>query len=418
MIHPNEHSKLAWSVVAILFLGSVVNYMDRSVLGVVMPQIRHDLGLSHTGYGLAVNSFLTMYAIFYILGGRVADRLGYRRTFVVTVLFWSVANMLHAAARGLAGLCFFRALLGAGEGGYYPTAIRAASEWFPPRDRAKAIGVLLCGISVGTLITPPIVAWITYYYGWRAAFLATGASGALLVPLWLGIHRRVLRLRGGGHPLAPPDDPPSSAAAPDDEPTLGQVLRRRKYWCLLSARAMTDSAWYFYLFWMPGYFQEIRGFDLATVGRLLWIPYFFSDVGALGGAWTSSALIRRGWNLHRGRITVLIPSAVLCLLGGLSFFAGSPYVALGLVSVALLGHQSWSSNIHTVITEITPQRHVAILYGITGAAGTVLGAISQPVLGNLIDRLGYMPAFVYAGAAYAVAIALLAAAGRIEKIRR
>jgi ACS family hexuronate transporter-like MFS transporter len=418
MTTPKEHSIMAWTVVAVLFLGSVVNYMDRSVLGVVMPQIRHDLGLSHTGYGLAVNAFLTMYALFYILGGRIADRLGYRRTFVVTVLFWSIANMLHAAARGLASLCLFRALLGVGEGGYYPTAIRAASEWFPPRDRAKAIGVLLCGISVGTLITPPIVAWITYQYGWRAAFLATGASGALLIPLWLGVHRRLRRVYGHAGPEPPPDDRRSPTAAPEEDPTLGQVLRHRKYWCLLSARAMTDSAWYFYLFWMPGYFQEIRGFDLATVGRLLWIPYFFSDVGALGGAWTSSALIRRGWSLHRGRITVLIPSAVLCMLGGLSFFAGSPYVALGLVSIALLGHQSWSSNIHTVITEVTPQRHVAVLYGITGAAGTVLGAASQPVLGNVIDHVGYMPAFVYAGAAYAVAIALLTAAGRIEKIRR
>lgn len=409
---PQTATRLAWSVIVLLFLGSVVNYMDRTVLGVVMPQIRRDLNLTNADYGLAVNAFLVMYAVFYIGGGRVADWLGYRWTFAASVLFWSAANMLHATAQGLRSLCLFRALLGIGEGGYYPTAIRAAAEWFGPQDRAKAVGLLLCGLSVGTLITPPLVAAITLRWGWRTAFLLTGAAGALLAPPWLLLHRRIHRARAAGAIRAVRAEPQAS-----EEARLGEVLRHRKYVCVLAARTMTDSAWYFYLFWLPGYFQEARGLDLKMIGLMLWIPYFMADVGALAGAWASSGLIRRGRSVNFARKAVLLPSATLASCGTLAYFAGSPAAAVAVMSLALFGHLSWSSNIHTVITEITPPRHVAMLYGITGASGTLLGALTQPLIGYLVDLTGYAPAFLYAGAAYWAAISLALAAGRIERIQ-
>ncbi len=414
----SQQDRLAWMVVLLLFAGSVLNYVDRAVLGVVMPQVRRNLSLTNADYGLAVNAFLVLYMIFYIVGGRVADRLGCRRTFLLTIVFWSVANMLHALAQGLRSLCFFRALLGAGEGGYYPTAMRGAAEWFPPENRAKAVGLFLCGLSVGALLTPPIVAWITTRYGWRASFLATGALGLLLVPPWLLLHRRIAQIYGQRDPAPACRQEAGSDSLPEQELSLAEVLRRRKYWCVLAARAMTDSAWYFYLFWMPGYFQEVRGFDLQMVGRWLWIPYFTADLGALAGAWTSSALIQRGFSLNRGRKSVLIPSAMLGALGGCAHFVTTPFLALTVISVALFGHLSWSSNIHTVITEITPRKHLAVLYGITGAAGTLMGAISQPLIGRVVDRAGYAPAFVGTGAAYLLAITLLLSAGRIEPMRR
>jgi ACS family hexuronate transporter-like MFS transporter len=196
-----QETRFAWLVVFLLFVASVLNYLDRTVLGVVMPQIRRDLSMSNADYGLAVNSFLVLYTIFYILGGRVADRLGYRRTFTITVIFWSIANMLHALAQGLRSLCIYRALLGMGEGGFYPTAMRAAAEWFPPKNRAKAVGVFLCGISIGTLIAPPFVAWLTIKYGWRSSFVVTGALGSLLVLPWLVLHRRITRSYGASEPV-------------------------------------------------------------------------------------------------------------------------------------------------------------------------------------------------------------------------
>ncbi len=407
--------RLAWRVAALLFAASVVNYIDRAVLAVVMPQVRQDLGLTATDYSLAVNAFLGMYMVAYILGGRVADRLGCRLTFLATIVFWSLASMAHAAVRGLGTLALFRALLGMGEAGFYPAAIRGAAEWFPPESRAKAVGLVLSALSVGTLLTPPLVALITLRYGWRASFVATGALGLLLVPPWVGLHRKIRRAYGTADPAPALNNAPLQGA--EDDVTLRQVLRARKYWCVLAARGCSDAAWYFYLFWMPGYFQEARGLTLEAVGRLLWIPYFSAGVGALAGAWAASGLIRRGLGLDRGRKTVLVASAALCFAGSWAWLPPGVPLALAMVSLALFAHQAWSTNIHTAITEISPPAHVSVLYGITGAAGTLMGAVVQSVVGPVVDHIGYDPAFVGAGSLYLAAVALLLAAGKIERIR-
>ena len=187
----DRQSRFAWLIVFLLFAGSVLNYMDRSLVGVIMPQMRRDLTLTNADFGLAVNAFLVMYAVFYVLGGRIADRLGYRGAFALTVAFWSLASMAHALVQGLRSLALCRAILGMGEGGFYPAAMRGVAEWFPPESRAKAVGLILSALCVGALLTPPLVAWITIHYGWRASFLVTGALGLLLLPPWLLLHRRI-----------------------------------------------------------------------------------------------------------------------------------------------------------------------------------------------------------------------------------
>jgi len=405
----DERQRLAWALAALLFAASVLNYVDRAVLGVLMPQVRGDLRLSNTEYGLAVNSFLTMYAVFYVLGGRLSDWFGYRRTVLWSITVWSVANMLHGAVQGLRGLCVFRAMLGVGEGGFYPAAIQCATVWFPPQKRAKVIGLLLAGLSVGTLLTPPVAAWILIHYGWRAAFVATGAAGLLLLPPWLWLHRgRRAKPTEPGVPVEP---------AGEASIRLADVFRSSKYWCILAARSMSDAAWYFYLFWMPGYFQDVRAFDPAMVGRFLWIPYFSAGAGAIVGAWISSRLMRAGASSDRARKTVLFPSAALASLGTFVFLAPDPPAALALASLALFAHQSWSSNLHTAITEISPRAHVSVLYGVTGAAGTLAGAVAQPLIGRVVDTQGYGPAFAAAGLAYVAAIVLLGRAGKIEPIQ-
>jgi ACS family hexuronate transporter-like MFS transporter len=403
-------------ILLLLFAGSIVNYLDRSLLSVVMPNVRRDLALSNANYALAIHAFLVMYAIFYILGGRIADRMGYRRTFTLAVVFWSLASMAHTFLQGLRSLFACQALLGMGEGIYYPSAMRGAAGWFPPASRAKAVGLILSAISLGTLITPPLVAWTTLHYGWRATFLLLGALGLLLVPPWLWVHRQIQRT--GVRPDPALVEGRTSLAASEQEVTLGEFLKTRKYWCMLAARGCSDAAWYFYLFWIPGYFQEARGLSLAVVGKILWVPYFCSFLGALAGAAASSALIRRGFSLHRSRLTALLISASMAAFSASAGFAPGTTQALTLVSLALFAHQSWSTNIHTVITEISPPKHVAILYGMTGAAGTFVGAGVQLILGPLIDLHGYKPAFVWAGGMYVLAAGLLMSAGALEPIRR
>ena len=204
-----------------------MSFVDRAVLGVVMPQVRKELSLTNTEYSLATTSFMIMYMIFYILGGRLADQLGSRQTFSLNIIFWSLASMAHAVARGITSLCVFRTLLGVGEGGFFPTAMRGVAEWFPPKNRAKAVGLLMCGISLGMLLTPPVVAWITFHYGWRMAFLVTGSVGFFIIPPWLLLHRRIQEAYGM------PDPAPAQnlmGESPGREGSLlGQVLAKRRY---------------------------------------------------------------------------------------------------------------------------------------------------------------------------------------------
>jgi ACS family hexuronate transporter-like MFS transporter len=411
----SREQRFAWGIVAVLFGGSVINYLDRAVLGVVMPQVRRDLGLTNQQYGWAVDAFLLAYMLSYVVGGSLADRLGCCRMVTITTALWSAAGMAHGLVRGLGSLSCARALLGFGEAGFYPAAMRGATGWFPPKDRAKAVGLFLSALSVGTLMTPPLVAGLTGRYGWRAAFVVTGGVGFLLIPPWLLLHRRIRRVYGTTDPA--PATRLEGADSNQAAVSLARVLRTRKYWCMLAGRSCSDAAWYFYLFWMPGYFQEVRGLSLATIGRSFWIPYLAAGIGAVSGAWASSALLQRGFGLDFSRKAVLFPSAALCALGAAAGFMPGYPVALATFSVALFGHQAWSSNIHTVITEISPPAHVAVLYGITGAAGTLIGALTQLVIGPVVDAVGYNPVFVGAGLMYITAAALVMCAGRIECIR-
>jgi ACS family hexuronate transporter-like MFS transporter len=417
-------NKSAWQdsfprlIVVLLFAGSAINYLDRSLLGVVMPQVRRDLLLSNADYGLAIHAFLVMYAVFYILGGRIADRIGYSRTFTLAVAFWSLAAMAHAFVRGLPSLILCRALLGIGEGIYYPAAMRGVVELFPPASRAKAVGSILSAICLGLLVGPPLVAWTTLHHGWRATFLLLGALGLLLLPPWLWVHRQSRRADVPAGATAVEAHDPAAGVPAEPEVTVGEVLRTRKYWCVLAARGCSDTAWYYYLFWIPGYFQEARGLSLAMVGKLLWVPYFCAFIGAFAGAAASSALIRRGWGLHRSRKTALLVFAFLAVCGASAGFAPGPKLALALCSLALFAHECWSTNIHTVVTEISPPKHIAVLYGMTGAAGTFVGAGAQLAIGPLIDAHGYKPAFVCAGGVYVLAAGLLISAGVLEPIRR
>jgi ACS family hexuronate transporter-like MFS transporter len=378
-----------------------------------MPQIRRDLHLTNQEYGWAVNAFLTAYMVSYIVGGRLADRFGCRRLVTWTVAFWSLAGAAHGLVRGLVGLALVRAMLGLGEAGFYPAAMRGVSGWFQPKDRAKAVGMFLSALSVGTLLSAPTVAWVTGRCGWRVSFMVTGACGLVLLPPWLLLHRRIARVYG-----TPDPSPALNSGEQHASPVaLARVLRTRKFACTLAARSCSDAAWYFYLFWMPGYFQEARGMRLASVGQLLWIPYFAAGLGALVGAWLSSALIHRGYSVDRGRKTVMLPSALLAAMGAGVYFAPGQMLAMAVMAAALFGHQAWSSNLHTAISEISPPAHVAVLYGITGAAGTLMGALSQLIIGPVVDALGYRSVFVGAGLAYVLAVLLMFAAGKIEPIR-
>jgi ACS family hexuronate transporter-like MFS transporter len=405
-------NRLAWQVVFVLVVGSILNYVSRSALGIVMPQIRSDLGLSNAGYGVIVNSFMVFYTIFYILGGRVADRFGVRLAFYLMAVFWSLACMLHGVVRGFVDICIMRGLLGVGQGGYYPTAYRGVAEWFEPERRLKPAGFMTSGASIGALIAAPVVSWLTLRSGWRLAFFILGACCLLLVPAWAITGKLAYANRASTS--SPSEQSPNSDGS--STMPLSKAIKNRKFLCLLIARGITDAVWYFYVFWMSGYFQSVRSFNLAMVGRYLWLPYLAATLGAMISGWFNNIFLMCGFSLSSSRKIGLTLSGCLCLTVIFVNYASSSALALALMSLTLLGHMAWFTYLLTAITEVSPSQHVATMFGLTGAAGTALGGLSQPLVGLTVDHIGYSPLFIACGGIFVIALILIATMGKIEPI--
>lgn len=381
---------LRWWIAAVLVAASVLNYLDRAALGFAATQIKAELHLSETQYASIISAFLAAYTLSYLFGGMLVDRLGTRRSLVVTVSLWSAANMAHALARSPLELMAFRFLLGLGEAAFYPAAMRACAEWFLPRDRSKPIGLFLGGASFGAVIAPIVMAGMMEVpsVGWRGAFVLTGAVGFLLIPAWLFLFRLPEH-----HPaLTEPERsylgaPSAAGAKPDRAWPVWALLRRREARILIASRALTDASWYVLLFWLGKYFREARGFDNAQVMAFLWIPYATADLGALAGGWVSSAWIRRGAPLVAARTTCMVLGALLlpCSLLGFWMPAGAPLAALALISVATFGHMTYGTNHLTLHTDLFPSHSVGTIMGITGAAGALAGIGVQMLLGRALD---------------------------------
>lgn len=381
-----------WVVVALLFAATTLNYIDRQTLSVVAPYIRDDLSITNEGYGYAVGSFLAAYTVMHVVSGRIVDAVGTRLGLALAVAWWSVAAMLHAAARGVGSLCFFRFLLGAGEAGGYPAAIKCVGEWFGASERALATGLFNTGAAAGALVAPPLVAWLVLRAGWRTAFLATGAAGLLWVFAWLQIYNRR-----------------PAATEPASPPPVGlrRLIVQRPIWGLCLARCLTDPVWYFYLFWLPTYLKDVRHFSLAEVGYFAWIPFLTADLGSLAGGATSSWLIRRGCPLFRARHITMAASALLMPAALFAVQAEHPAAAVAWISLATFGHQSWSSNSLILPADLLPSRNVASAYGLTGGSGSLGASLISFGLGHLITRVSYGPVFTVAGLLHPLAAVIV-----------
>lgn len=379
---------LRWWIAALLVGASVLNYLDRAALGFAATQIKAEFHLTETQYAAIVSAFLAAYTLSYLLGGMLVDRLGTRRSFVVTITLWSTANMAHALAHSGADLALFRFLLGLGEAAFYPAAMRACAEWFLPRDRSKPIGLFLGGASFGAVIAPVLMAGMMEIpsVGWRGAFAVTGASGFVLVPLWLFFYQLPNR-----HPQLTEAEREylgealAGDAAAERPWPLGKLLRLPQTVVLITARALTDASWYVLLFWLGKYFREARGFTNEEVMRFLWIPFAAADLGALAGGWISSACIARGCPIVSARTSCMVAFALLlpCSLAG--FFTPAPLGALALISIATFGHMAWGTNSLTLHADLYPAHSVGTMMGITGAAGALAGIGVQMLLGWSLD---------------------------------
>jgi len=377
---------------------SVLNYLDRAALGFAATQIKAEFHLTETQYASIVSAFLAAYTISYLVGGILVDRLGTRRSVVITVTLWSAANMAHALSQSAVELMLFRFLLGLGEAAFYPAAMRACAEWFLPRDRSKPIGLFLGGASFGAVIAPVLMAWMMEMpnVGWRGAFAVTGAAGFLLLPFWLFMfrlpnrHSRITQVEREylGETLA-------GDVKPERPWPLRKLLGLRQTAVLITARSLTDASWYVLLFWLGKYFRESRGFDNAQVMLWLWIPYATADLGALAGGWISSARIRSGSSVVSARTGCMVAFALLLPFSLLGFLMPAPLAALALISVATFGHMAWGTNSLTLHTDLYPAHSVGTMMGVTGAAGALAGIAVQLALGQALDLThSYLAVFI------------------------
>jgi ACS family hexuronate transporter-like MFS transporter len=414
-----------WVICGLLFLAATINYVDRQVIGILKPTLQSQFGWSEIDYSDIVFAFQLAYAIGFLFAGRIIDRLGTKKGFALALIIWSLAAVSAAEATtfgpavavvlgsvglayssSVAGFIAVRFLLGLGESGNFPAAIKTVAEWFPRRERAFATGVFNAGTNIGAVVTPMTVPYITAQFGWYWAFVLTGLLGFAWLVLWLLIYN-------------PPDRHPKVGSAElahirsdPPEPSVHvpwtRLIGYRQTWTFAVAKFMTDPIWWLYLFWMPDFFSRQYGLSLLELGPPIIIIYLIADVGSVGGGWLSSSLIRRGWTVNAARKTAMLICALAVTPIVLAAQVQSMWSAVALISLATAAHQGWSANCFTLASDMFPRQAVGSVVGLGGMAGAVGGMLIAKITGYVLQFTGsYVTVFMIAGVAYLLALAIV-----------
>lgn len=437
---PNSPANLArpvgwwrWGICALLFFATTINYIDRQVIGILKPTLVKEFGWSDERiYAAIIFSFQLAYAIGLLLAGKVMDRIGTRKGFAIAVALWSLAAMAHAwsdffpglslptlnldqktglsivmVSGAAAGFALSRFLLGIGEAGNFPAAIKTTSEWFPKKERALATGIFNSGSNVGALLTPLAVPMIVAAWSWRWAFILTGALGIAWLFFWLKFYRPP-----GSHPSVSREelayiqsDPPESIVPLP----WSKVIRYRALWAFAIGKFLTDPIWWLYLFWVPDFLNKNHKLDLLSMGPPLVAIYLVADIGSIGGGWLSSRLLKMGWSTNAARKTAMLA----CALCAVPIVAASQVTqlwgAVWLVALAAAAHQGWSANLFTLASDSFPKAAVGSVVGIGGMAGAIGGMLMALVVGEILQRTNsnYTVIFIMAGSGYLAALLII-----------
>jgi len=391
-----------WRIAAVVSVAIAISYLDRQALPVAVQSISRDIPLSNSQFSVLQSAFLFSYALMYAGGGKLVDVLGTRRGFTVIMLFWSLACASHALAISFIALAASRLLLGMGEGGGFPAATRAVAEFFPTRERATAMGIINAGTAVGAVAAPPLIAVILSYTTWRWIFVVTGALGILWVLVWTLARPYPEAVQSNSGACAKPSQ--ATRALP-----WTNLFSIREVWGLVTAKFLSDAAWFFYLFWLPKYLYDARGFDVKAVGTFAWMPSAAAGIGCLLGGSFSSYLLRREFSLGVARKTALGLSAAL-----MPFVVLIPHVpvsfAIALFCVAYFGQQSWSTLVMVLPADLFPEHVVGSVAGLVGFGGALGGIAFGELVGYLLDHgLGYSTVFTLAGTLHIAAFGIILA---------
>ncbi len=404
---PGRVGRVRWIVLFLIFLATTINYLDRQVLGILAPTLRDVIGWDHQEYGDITAAFTWAYAVGLLVLGGVIDRIGTRMGYAVSIIWWSIAAMLHALARTPLGFGIARFTLGLGEAGNFPTAIKAVAEWFPKKERAFATGIFNAGTNVGAVIAPLVVPVLAINFGWQWAFILTGAVGFLWVIAWLSYYRTPDK-----HPAVSDAELAyihSDPAEPVTRIAWRRLFPHRQTWAFAAAKFMTDPIWWFYLFWLPLFLDERHGVTLTGLAAPLVVIYIVADIGSIGGGYLSAAFVKRGWSLNRARKTAMLICALCVVPTAFTPLVDSLWGAVALVSLAAAAHQGWSANVFTLTSDLFPRRAVGSVVGIGGFAGSMGGVLFQMAVGRYLEwsASNYVPVFLVCGFAYVAALVVV-----------
>jgi ACS family hexuronate transporter-like MFS transporter len=385
--------RLRWWIVGLVCVGTILNYLARNSLGVLAPQLIGELHFSTREYSWVVASFQLAYTVMQPICGAIIDSLGLKVAFTLFAVAWSLANMAHGLAGGWMSLAFFRGLLGVSEAAAIPAGVKAVSEWFPAKDRSVAVGYFNAGTSLGALIAPPVVIWLSLTYGWRAAFVATGAIGLVWALAWYLLYDSPDR-----HPALSAEQralAPAIVEASDQAPVpLAGLLRQRVFWALAIPRFLAEPAWQTFSFWIPLYLARERGMDLKHIALFAWLPFLAADAGGILGGYLSPFLMKRfRLGLLTSRAAGIAMAALLMIAPGCVGLAVSPYMAIALFCIGGFAHQVISVLINTLTTDVFPREAVARANGLVGMFGWSGGLVFSLLIGALADSVGFAPLF-------------------------
>jgi ACS family hexuronate transporter-like MFS transporter len=412
----NGVGRYRWVVCGLLFFATTVNYIDRQILSLLKPLLDKELGWTNADFGAVNAAFQGAYAVGLLLFGALIDRVGTRIGYAISIAAWSLAAMSHAFAGTVAGFTNARIALGLGEGGNFPSAIKAVALWFPQRERAFATALFNAGANVGAILAPPVVPWLAYTWGWQSAFVAAGIAGFVWLFLWLPFYdqpERVSRLSKAELDYIQSDAPTGAPAGTPEKPSWFALLGQRAAWSFIVAKFLTDPVWWFFLTWLPDYFKKTRGMDLKQSWVHLMTIYAIVTVLSIVGGWIPGQLVKRGLGITRARKMSMLVFACL-VVPVLAVTKVGPWPAVLLIGLAGAAHQAWSANLFTSVSDMFPRYAVASVVGMGGMAGSFGGMFFPIYAGKLLDRFtasgnvttGYAILFTICGSAYLVAFAL------------
>ncbi len=399
-----KKTNIRWVVVALLFFATTINYIDRQVIGLLKPYIQEDLQWSETDYGYIVTAFQIAYAIGMLACGRLLDKVGSKLGYSIAIIVWSIGATLHAAVRSVAGFGFARAVLGLGEAGNFPAAVKTIAEWFPKKDRAYATGLFNSGSTIGAIIAPIIVVGITLQWGWRWAFIITGLLGFVWVVAWWIIYK------------TPHENKKVNAAElayieQDEEEeevkstvTWKELFKFKQTYAIVFSRFVTDWVWWFFLFWTPDFLNKTHGVDLKATVLPLIIIYFMSSIGGIYGGAVSSRFIKAGRTIDFARKTTILIFALLVLPLNAVPYIHNIWIVVLIIGLATSTHQAWASNIFTIVSDVYPKHVVASMTGISSVGGAIGGALASSFVGLILEWTGnYATIFMIASCMYLLA---------------